>query len=338
MTSNFRNILYIGTIDSEHTSRSRYQGLHKYSKRVDVLDVKPNHTFLGRIKFKLFRGKTNKLDSYFEELMESNKYSLVWSDKPTYLSPERLLKIKENFPQTTFVAHITDDVLQVKTMINEIDKVLSIFDYVFTPNKFNIAEFPEINFIYQELGYDHKLYTYSNRPIVDRPDRLSFVGHYEPAYEDILLKASKVLRKTHFEIQVAGSGWWKSTNILKTKNIKVIRRGWIPLESLKDIYNESILAFGLYSKVNRNKTSGRIFELSALGVPILTEGNPIIDKILGKNYLSNDLLEDPQLIIETLKDKNLLEELRVEAYKNLLASKSSWEDRTDETIKAIRSE
>ena len=81
--------------------------------------------------------------------MESNKYSLVWSDKPTYLSPERLLKIKENFPQTTFVAHITDDVLQVKTMINEIDKVLSIFDYVFTPNKFNIAEFPEINFIYQ---------------------------------------------------------------------------------------------------------------------------------------------------------------------------------------------
>ena len=83
MTSNFRNILYIGTIDSEHTSRSRYQGLHKYSKRVDVLDVKPNHTLLGRIKFKLFRGKTNKLDSYFEELMESNKYSLVWSDKPT---------------------------------------------------------------------------------------------------------------------------------------------------------------------------------------------------------------------------------------------------------------
>ena len=55
-------------------------------------------------------------------------------------------------------------------------------------------------------------------------------------------------------------------------------------------------------------------------------------------YDYNDLLEDPKLIIETLKDKNLLEELRVEAYKNLLASKSSWEDRTDETIKAIRIE
>lgn len=326
------NVLYVGSVHRESTSFSRYQALKKRSSNIDLINTKAPQSLLFKMKLKFFKGRGLNFDSQLKKILHKN-YSMIWVDKPTFFSEEAIKSIKK-IKNTKLVAHITDDLKTVAVHYPKIIKILKLFDHVFSPNKYNIKEFPNINFAYNELGYDHNLYQFSDNQFNTRPNSISFVGHYEPEYEKKILKIAKSIAKSDFIISISGSGWWRSYKAVLNKKIKV-SYGWIDIEKLKKIYLNSKVCIGLYSTLNRNKTSGRIYEMPILGVPIITEENDIISAELGGNYIDYKIIRDPDKLINILNDTELLEKMRLNAYDSVIKSKCSWDDRIDDALKQI---
>ena len=96
------------------------------------------------------------------------------------------------------------------------------------------------------------------------------------------------------------------------------------------------MCIGLYSTLNRNKTSGRIYELAVLGVPILTEGNEIIASELNGNFIDFKVIQNSDEFINILNDSNYLNLTRLGAYDSIIKSKCSWDDRINDALKHIK--
>jgi len=326
-------ILYIGSVHPESTSFARYEGLKNRASNIDLIDTKPPQSFLNKMKFKFLKVKDLKFDAQLNKKLHKN-YSMIWIDKPTFFSEETLKNVKKN-KTIKLVAHITDDINTVSVHYQKIIKILELFDYVFTPNQFNIEEFPKINFIYNELGYDHNLYKFSDKEYNNRPNIISFVGHYEPEYERKILKIADKLSKSKFIISISGSGWWRSHKTFFNKRIKV-KFGWVSIKKLQNHYLNSKICIGLYSTLNRNKTSGRIYELAVLGVPIITEGNEIIASELNGNFFDFKIIQNSDEFINILNDNEYLNKIRLGAHDSVIKSKSSWDDRIYDALTHIK--
>ncbi|MDB2659551.1 hypothetical protein N9Y62_03330 [Luminiphilus sp.] len=334
MSLNYNKILYGGGIHREGTSKSRYDALAKKFRTIDLLETESSHKLLSKIKTRLLKNRYNSIDSEFKTQVKSVQYDLVWLDKPTRVSSECMKDVTQSNPRTIFVAHITDD---IKTMVKyapKLEDVLSYFDYVFTPNKFNIEEYPNIPLIYNELGYDAALYEFPTDRCKNPKSTVGFVGHYEFEYANTMLMLADKLLGSDFTLVVNGSGWWKCPKAWMHPKIK-ISYGWVDLKRLLTIYTQASAAMGLYSIVNRNRTSGRIFEISALGIPIITYGNSTIESAIGKNYIDLNLASNIDNLPSILSDKSYLQSLGINAYKHLVGAKCTWEDRVNEALEHI---
>ena len=334
-SSILEKVLYVGSVHPESTSFARYEALKKRASFIDLIDTKTPQSLLFKMKLKFFKGRGLNFDAQLNKKM-NKKYSMIWVDKPIVFSEETLKNIKKN-SNIKLIAHITDDIKTVSVHYQKIVKILELFDYVFTPNKFNIEELPNINFIYNELGYDHKLYKFSNKEYKYRNDIISFVGHYEPEYERKILEIAERLSKakSKFIISISGSGWWRSYKTLFHKKIKV-KFGWVSIEKLQNHYLNSKICIGLYSTLNRNKTSGRIYELAVLGVPIITEGNEIITSELNGNFIDLKSTQNSDDFKKIIYDNKYLNLIRLGAYDSVIKSKCSWDDRIYDALTKIK--
>ena len=110
---------------------------------------------------------------------------------------------------------------------------------------------------------------------------------------------------------------WKVPKLLN-KKIK-LKYGWINKDQMIKEYRNSVACIGLYS-VNRNLTSGRIFEMAALGLPIISKPNIILDNLLEDSYIKlhknyedlNDKLIDVEYLnVIRKKANNLIKEKNV---------------------------
>lgn len=325
---------YVGGVHHEGSSFSRYNALSKIYSEVSLLDTSPTHSIIGRLKTKFIRRFGLYMDKKIIETIAIKEPNIVWFDKPTMISNLGVSEIIAKHSEKVIVAHITDDINTIKRYDPEIEKKLSQFDAVFTPNKFNIKEYPEIRLVYNELGYDAEMY----KPLKTTPNilrkTLSFVGHFEPSYEKELIKISNLLKDTEFNLAIYGTGWWRAKDLINRKDVRV-QSGWQSLDQLKMIYTESVAGIGLYSAINRNQTSGRIFEIPALKVPLVTIENPVIKHFLGGNYININSFDSPAKFLQSLRSKDYLRDLSNNAIECMAHTKCTWQEKMDECVEHI---
>lgn len=328
------NALYVGSLDPEGSSKSRYDALEKRLKSIEHFSINPTHKSFKKIKTKLNKYFSFNLDKELNLVINKTYYDLIWFDKPVNISLKFVKSMRKKLKKTILISHITDDIETMKNYSKNLPEILKNFDYVFTCNQDNIKEFKDIPLIYSELGYDHNNYAYTHYKNRKTKQIISFTGHYEDHYAKTIIAISKALSGSKFTLVINGSGWWKKPKIWLQNNIKV-RNGWIQISKLQKIYQESISAIGLYSLENRNKTSGRIFELSAMGVPLLTHGNPLIERYIGKNYIDLNKKNSIKNLEEVLTNKEYLVEISEGAHKKILENKCSWDDRIEDCLREI---
>lgn len=325
-----KKILYVGPVAQDSSSFSRYKSIKEKVKKVDIISTENTQKIFYKIKNKL-RFKQNK-NIINHVVKVSKNYDLLWLDKPSNFNFEILEQIKTNNFKIKLVCHVTDDIDNKNHNWEFFKKSLSLYDYIFTCNKFNISKYSRYNFFYNELGYEESDYYYNPVNIkLTKNNFISFYGHYEEYYKIKIKKISKSLQSNIF-INMGGQGWWKSPGLFFDNRIK-IQLGWVSKKKMINNYRNSIASIGLYSSMNRNLTSGRIFELAALGVPIIAEGNYFIDKLLEDNYIK--LIDDTMYLNEVLKNEDFLNKIRLRANKLILEKKCSWSDRVSECFKVI---
>ena len=329
-----KRVLYIGGVHHEGSSFSRYESLIKTCHEVSLLDTRPTHSIFGRLKSKFLRRLGLNWDKEIIQEVERRNPNIIWIDKPIMVSSKAIIEIKKKCSNAIIVGHITDDINKVKEYSPEIEKVLRQFDIVFSPNQLNIHEYTKINFIYNEIGYDDEMYRPLKVSSANAKTHLSFVGHYEPSYEIDLLKISDCIENTEFSLRIYGTGWWRA-KIIKLRQNVMIRTGWQTLENVKNIYTNSVAGIGLYSELNRNVTSGRVFEIPALRTPLITKNNPIIHRYISGNYIGMDLCQNPVVFVETLRNNAYLEIMALNAIESMSTNKCTWKDRINECLNHI---
>lgn len=324
------SILYVGGLHPDGTSHSRYKALCKFSNDVDVIDNRPSHTLLKRILIKYFPAKLQNIDAKIKKKLLEKKYRYIWIDKPIMISAKLLEELRGQQYRITTVAHITDDLNQVKKYNIEIERILSKFDYVFTCSKVNMKEYPAINFIYNELAYDSNVFNCEGEKR-EVSNEICFVGHYEKYYENQLLNICNAIQGTKYKLRILGTGWWRCWRLQLKGNVHIVSK-WITQKEMVDIYKRSRVGVALYSETNRNATSGRIFEITALGVPILVRSNDIIRKLLSENYIEMEVVSQCEQFARMLNDEKFLETTAKKANTALKLAKCSWEDRVREVL------
>ena len=284
-----KSLLYIGTLAHESTSFARLCALDEFyeTETVEFPDINKG---LNRIKerfnlniFKKQKLVINKIQAY--------KFDIIWIDKPTFVTLKFLKEIKKYTPGTRIVAHVTDDLNISTHHFKNFIAAAEYFNFIFTCNKENIKEFPHLPMFYNELGFDSKHFNLKQKKVEYNYD-IIFVGHYEHAYLKQLSEIANKALPFGFNVRVFGSGWWRANlNLNKYKNL-IIKSGWISRNQMISYYLQSKLAVALYSSVNRNKTSARIFELAALGVPFLVKPNEIIRESIYQYLDFNEIYND----------------------------------------------
>ncbi|MDG2287616.1 MAG: glycosyltransferase [Candidatus Marinimicrobia bacterium] len=328
-------VLYCGS--NNGTSKSRKNGLinmgydvHNFELEKNILTNFKWFQYLEQKSLNSLNLKTanNRLINDFKKVNPD----LVWIDKGTYIYKETLEGIKKNNPNTIMVHHNTDDIESDKHQFDNYLSSLDLYDAHFTCNKFNIDYLKKISnshFFYNEIGYDQNIFYPRKR---DKKYDIFFIGHHEPDYEKYV---SEIINKD-IKFFLGGPGW-HSSNIPKSK----IAFNHFNEKIYPKIINQSFAGLGLYSKWNRNISSGRIFEIPATKVALIVKRNNFIESLYKEDSeaIFFDNPRDFSSKLEYLfKNQNLLQEIANNGYERCLNNKCTWDDRIKEAIDCLKQE
>ena len=321
-----QKLLYVGTLASDSTSYSRFCALEKFYDVVPV-QLPDINKGLNRIKQKLNLNKKEVKNLVIEQV-KANKFDIIWFDKPIFVTTTFIKEVKRYAVSSILVAHLTDDLNVASHHFNSFIEAAKQFSFIFTCNIENIKEFSDLPIFYNELGFD-SCYFKVLKKNVKYNDDIVFVGHYELAYFEQLKEIAKQAAPHGFNVKVFGSGWWRAKFKFNTCKNLIVKSGWISRDEMTRCYQHSKLAVALYSSVNRNKTSARIFELAALGVPFLVKPNKIIEENIIQYFSFDQIYSDK--FWEEIKSNysNIRHEFIVQSSKY---ERHSWSYRISECI------
>jgi hypothetical protein len=322
-------LLYIGTLAPDSSSYARFLALDEIYETTTVEFPDINEGF-NRVREKLNINKNEKQNLVIEKV-KVQKFEIIWFDKPTFVTIKFIKELKTHTANTKLIAHITDDLTVSTHHFNDFIIAAKQFNFIFTCNKENIREFRYLPMFYNELGYDSKFFKLKKEKVVNKND-IVFVGHYEPAYFKQLLEISNQALPYGFNVKVFGSGWWRVKFKINKRSNLIIKSGWISRDQMIYLYQKSKVAVALYSSLNRNNMSGRVFELAAMGIPFLVKPNKVIKKNILK-YLTFDEIYNDQFWKEIINSySHVKHEFIIQANKY---ERHSWTSRISECIKII---
>jgi len=195
------------------------------------------------------------------------KPDVVWIEKGNWIYLSTLKRLHDN---ARFIVHYnTDDVFGAGSWFWLHRAGIQLYDLHLTTNRWNVLELRDrygVRTLRAGMGYDQDFH----RPVP--PDKqcaekvtekvdIVFVGHWEPHTERYI----SVLRDAGFRMHVRGYNWWKA----KDRSLRVVK----PLEHEKYVaaIASAKLALCALSRRNRNESTGRSFEIPAIGTCMLAE-------------------------------------------------------------------
>jgi hypothetical protein len=196
-----------------------------------------------------------------------------------FVFPNTLRRLRGIAPMK-LVYHNTDDT-RVKSMATRVHwrylmRTLDWYDVHVTSNLHNVREFRERGFAnvhHMELAANPAIADPGEIPEEQRRRLgapVGFVGHWEPATEALL----GPLCESGVPLKIYGGGWERASGPESLTSAVQARFVW------GDEYARAIRSFdinlGIVSKINRNHTASRTFQIPALGGFLLHQRNELV--------------------------------------------------------------
>lgn len=270
MTKVGNKVLFAGDCSPYTTSCARAQALESAGVRLLIL----NTANMCRHPLKLINVLAHRLYCTpeifrFNRILlkhaNSERPDFVWIEKGRWVFPCTLKKLRAI--GCKLIHYNTDDVFSSAEYWWLHRLGLKYYDLALTTNRYNVSEIREKYQIYTcraGMGYDDKVYappaTIPTGGVAD----VLFVGHREQHTEDFLV----ALINAKFRVAVFGYEWKRSRH-------RLLRRTRpLPQSDYCQAIASARMTLCVLSRRNRNESTGRTFEIPAIGGCLLAEDTP----------------------------------------------------------------
>lgn len=272
-------LLYAAPLDGyagngPRTSAARLEGLRQLNLEICVFDsakVRSPNPWVRRLDYVV--GISEAVRSMNRSLLRSvveGRPDAVWLDRGEWIYPSTLREIRRTGAQLIY--HNTDDALAGLINWNHW-RGLRYVDLYVTTNRFNVTELKErygCNTLRAGMGFDETYHKPVARPINLIPQAV-FVGHYEANRERYL----SVLLNAGVPLKIWGQNWSRARDC-RLRGVTVLNSSAYP-----DLIASSTVALCFLSRKNRNESTGRTFEIPAIGGLLVADRTEEHDYLYG---------------------------------------------------------
>lgn len=268
-------ILYVGP-GNHGTCRSRRLALESLGHAVTSLDPYDFFRFMPSLSFSLYarllRGPaTMRFNRALLQSVGQHRFDWIWVDKGIFLFPETVSTLRDR--GSFLVHHLTDDFLNLELWMfyRYYKRALSYYHVHLTSNCFNVKEL-------ETLGAEHALQTYLGfgedfcHPggrvpefAEDLKSDVAFVGFWRPHLDRHIVP----LIERGIDVKIWGSRWRRSPNRRALGGHAMFRPA--SNSEYPRILASTKIALCFLNRESRNTSTGRSFEIPAIGAFMLGE-------------------------------------------------------------------
>jgi spore maturation protein CgeB len=265
-----RRLLIEGPMQKDSSTEWRNRALEKIAPSTEIFDSTDScahsNRLLNAVGTRFYCTPANvRFNIQFWNRVKAFSPNIVWLDKGRWLWPWTLTKVRRTGAR--IVHHSTDDLFASGSNLWLHRWGLRESDLYLTTNRFNVSEIPlryGLTCLRACMGYDE----ISHRPprgepvvSTDYKCDVVFVGHWESHTEDRLA----ILLEAGLDVKVWGPGWRRARREL-FRNVKPL-----PIPDYVETLRTAKLAFCSLSRMNRNESTGRSFQIPAMGACLFAE-------------------------------------------------------------------
>jgi hypothetical protein len=263
-----KRILFVGYLWPGSTCIPRFNGLRAIGLDVEALDAtgwaKGPYRFANSIGHRLYcTPEVLRMNEKMVAAAGKVRPDLVWLEKGNWVYPSTLRRLRK---LARFLVHYnTDDVFAAGNWFWLHRKGIRLYDVYLTTNRWNVREIGKrycVSTMRVGMGYDQD---YHRPPSLhtrsDASAQVVFVGHWERHTERYVV----ALRNSGVVVEVWGHNWWRAKD-RALRAVKPLGQG----EYVNKIASARIALCSL-SRQNRNESTGRSFEIPAIGTLLLAE-------------------------------------------------------------------
>jgi spore maturation protein CgeB len=258
--------LFIGSNASWGTSESRRRALVRLEREVVSVAYEAYQTtlkLLARLEVRTALGPWPwRLNAVVLQKARVLRPDIVWVERGTLIWPRMLEQIRDM--GCLLVHYNTDDLLNSQNFWRNLYRTIPLYDVHITTNIPNVSELPAMgacSVIQSQLGYDDELcfpHELSQEDKLRLGADVSFIGHWEPATEEMLQYALD----QQINSRIRGHNWHKAQSSMLRR---IAKDGPIYLDEYAKAICAAKINLGIVSAWNRNQTAGRTFEIPACG-------------------------------------------------------------------------
>jgi hypothetical protein len=191
---------------------------------------------------------------------------LIWFDNCWWSYPWTLYSVRKH---ARHLVHYTTDDIFVHSHLWLHRRVVHLYDLYLSTNRLNVLDIHErygIPTMRVGMGYDERLQC---RPEsvpsgVPASCTIVFVGHWEPHTERYIC----ALKRAGLSVAVWGGNWHRAADSALRVTVELEHELYVPMIAQAEI------ALCFLSRTNRNESTGRSFEIPAIGTFMLAERTP----------------------------------------------------------------
>lgn len=273
----FSRVLYAGVLAEGGTSRSRWEALRALGLDVVELDtagwLPPRGRWMRSFVTRAFlHPSVHRMNARLRSLLAERQNDVLWMDKGEWTYPSTLAFARRR--GCAVVHYNTDDLLAREAHSWLLRRGLRRYDLYLTTNRHNVGEVRGrygVTAIRTGMGHDPRLLA---PRLVPRREGAAvvYVGHWEPHIEEGIL----ALRDAGIEVGSWGYNWHRARD-------RALRRATVlPAGDYAPTIAGSAIALGFLSRWNRNESTGRSFEIPALGRFLLAQRTAEHEYIYGE--------------------------------------------------------
>jgi spore maturation protein CgeB len=264
-------ILYVG-ISDDGTCKARRIALERMGNLVQVVNASD---FLAKLPpimswFEIkaqFGPATSLFNRRLMRIAESDELDWVWIDKALFVYPKTIRRLSQK--GLFVIHHLTDDFLNPNVPLRHYRRSIRLIHVHLTSNIYNVQELRELgapNAVQTHLGFDPDLCMPGGNTAPPQEEfraDVVFMGHWRAHIDKFIAP----LIEKGLDVKLWGPGWEHSRH--RTRPNVMGRR---PTDAeYPAILASAKVALCFLSRANRNTSTGRTFEIPAVGTFMLGE-------------------------------------------------------------------